>query len=312
MLLKKNNRAWKRSAGLAVGTALVLAGAAMLPFVGTAAAASGQVLPSPSDPNPAGYARGYTKPSDQADLAFPTPGVVAKVAVKAGEIVEKGKTVIAQQNDLEEQAALVAADREIESAQAQILAAQADLEKKRVDLARVEKVYKDEVAAGTTNSELDEARVNVKIGEIALEFRKTEKKAAEAKRDQAQVKVDQRKLISPISGVVAKVDLHAGEGTDIQRPAGIQLVQNNPLWVEARIPTAKADALQNGQTLKVYYFDNPTPLDAKVIFLSPVADAGMSVRLVRLELPNPKNRESGLPIFVSVPDNLAGQAARAK
>jgi len=308
---------WTGVSALSLGATALLMGELCLaatPAPAPARTVAGVVAPpSSTDPNPPGYARGYTKPSDQADLAFATPGVVKRVPVKAGDTVEKDKTVIAVQDDAEELAKLAVAEGEILNADYQIRAADADLAKKRVDLRRVEDVNAKIIAEGKTNSEVDEARVNVKIAEIAYDYRKQDKKQKELERDLQKVRVEQKRILSPINGVVAKIELHAGEGTDIQRPAGIQLVQNDPLWVEAQVPTAKAAGLQKGQTLKVFYPDSPKPLDAKVIFLAPVANAGANVRLVRLELPNPTNREAGLPMLVSVPENQgAGQAAQAK
>jgi multidrug resistance efflux pump len=122
------------------------------------------------------------------------------------------------------------------------------------------------------------------------------------------VKVVQKKLLAPISGIVSKVELHPGEGTDLTKPAGIQIVQNDPLWVEVDIPWQKADALRMGQTLDVRYTDPADRgewMQAKVIAMSPIADAASNQRPVRLELPNKNLRESGLQVQVKLPDNLA-------
>jgi multidrug efflux pump subunit AcrA (membrane-fusion protein) len=144
-----------------------------------------------------------------------------------------------------------------------------------------------------------------------VKYREATVNSTELKLAEEQVTLDQRKLMSPINGVVAKVDLHAGEGTDIQRPAGIKIVQNDPLWVEVNVPVAKADSLRLGQELPVQYVEGGDAMPAKIILLAPVANAGANVRMVRLQMPNPvrkdgTQRESGRQVFVKLPEPVAG------
>jgi multidrug efflux pump subunit AcrA (membrane-fusion protein) len=295
----------------------LLLGAATV--VGIAGFAVSQVAP-PATPAPAprsatsatpGEERGFTEPSDQSDISFPVPGIVSKVSVKPGDVVKVGQA-IAQQDDREEVARAKITEAELVSAKLQILASQADLDKKRVDVRRVETLYRELIAQGKTNTEIDEARVNVIIGEIAVKYRNGEVAQKALELELAKVKVEQRKIVSPIDGVVARVDLHAGEGTDLNRPAGILLVKNNPIRVKVNVPSAKAQTLKVGQDLQVKYVDGGEWMTAKITDLAAVGLAGAGVRTVRLEMPNPAVRETGLQVVVRLPENLAaaGRATR--
>ena len=315
-------------------TMLATAGLGLATVLGmTAAFAAPQPAPSipsaPAVPPPAAIAppapgfssdssipsaeRGVTVASDQSDLFFPIPGVVSKVMVKAGDAV-KANQLIAQQDDRAEVAKVNEAKAAIGVDKLQISAAEADLELKTALLGRQLELYKDLIAQGKSNNDIDEAKANEKIAKIAVDYRKETVKSTELKLAEEQVTLDQRKLLSPINGVVAKVDLHAGEGTDIQRPAGIKIVQNDPLWVEVNVPVAKADSLRLGQELPVQYVEGGDAMQAKIILLAPVANAGANVRMVRLQMPNPvrkdgTQRESGRQVFVKLPEPVAGAQA---
>jgi len=277
------------------------------------------VYPAPGLPSDlssiSGAEPGITRPSDQSDLFLPIPGVISKVYVKAGDVV-KANQLIAQQDDRAEVAKVNEATAAIKVDKLQIEAAKADKELKAALLDRQLKLYADLIKSGGSNSEIDEAKANEKIAEIAVMYREETVKSTELKLAEEQVTLDQRKLKSPINGVVAKVDLHAGEGTDIQRPAGIQIVQNDPLWVELNVPVAKSDSLRLGQELPVQYVEGGDAMQAKIILLAPVANAGANVRMVRLQMPNPvrkdgTQREAGRQVLVKLPEPIAGaQTAR--
>jgi hypothetical protein len=44
-----------------------------------------------------------------------------------------------------------------------------------------------------------------------------------------------------------------------------------------------------------------------VVYKAPVADAASDTQLVRLEVPNPNLRDTGLQALVNLPDNIAGE-----
>jgi RND family efflux transporter MFP subunit len=250
--------------------------------------------------------RGVTKPREEPKIVFVGPGVVMKVDVKEGDVVKAGQ-VLAVQDDREEQAKLQLIQGELDSALLQIDASVADKELKQVMLDRKEQLYDALIKAGKSNNELDEARVAVKIADIAVKFRKQEHAQKLLELGAQKVRLELKRLMSPINGVVAKIEVKAGEGTDITRPA-MQIVQNDTLKVEVDIPSTKCKNLKagpNGDTLMVRYMDEEKWMPAKVVFLTPYADPSSGTRKVRMEMANEGNREAGLPVYVKLPDNLA-------
>lgn len=255
-----------------------------------------------------GVERGVTRPSEEHKLVFAGPGVIGKVLVKDGDPVKAGQ-VIAEQDDAVERAQMLQAEAKLYAAELQIGAAEADLAQKQVELGRKKAIYRDLIDQGKTNSELDEAMVAVKIGEIAVKYRKQERVAEQLEMDVLKVKIQQKKLISPIDGLVARVDVRTGEGADMTKPA-VVVVNNTPLWVEVNVPTVKARSLQVSQSLAVKYTDEDQWQQGEILVKFPVADAGANVQRVRLQLANESRRESGIPVVVKLPDGSAA-AARA-
>jgi len=251
---------------------------------------------------------GFTKPLHEPKLVFVKPGVISKVNVKDGDVVKAGQ-VLATQDDREEQAEIKSLQGDIVGAQLQIEASQADYELKKVQLNRKLEVY-----GNKPNSEVDEARAAVKVAEISIRYRQQELSTAKQKLEAAKVRAEQKQLPSPINGIVAKVDIRVGEGSDISRPA-IQVVANDTLYVETNVPATKAKTMKVGQPLQVRYQDEENWREGKIVFLTPYAHSGSGLRLIRLEMKNDDKREAGLNVYVRLPDaapaaNPAAAAAR--
>jgi len=257
----------------------------------------------------AGELRGISKPSNQGDLYFNGPGVVKAVNIKLGDMVKAGQ-VVATQDDREEQAVLLEKEMAVGTAELQIFAADADLANKQVILQRALDVNADVLAQGKTNTEIDEARTNVRIGEIAVKYRKKEYEAAKLSVETIKVKIEQKKLVSPLDGVVAKVDIHAGEGSDIQRSTNILIVRNDTLWVDVNIPADKVLQLrQKGvKQLQVRYLDSTDWQTADILNFQALANPGAYQTSVRLQVANPSLREAGLQMIVKLPDDGVADA----
>lgn len=324
---------WKfgrRVSSLVVLMALTPAGAALAADAGAArrpAAAPAPTVPA-ADPGavgaaPFGCERGVTKPIHEPKQSFSVPGIVDKLMVEEGQPIEVG-TVLAELDMREEQAKMLELQGDVKSADFQIAAAVADYKAKVVAYKRKQDLYAEELARNTnfSNSELDEARVAVEIAVIARDFRTQEKTQKEQEVKSLQVKMDMKRLVSRVKGVVSQIDVHPGEATDLSKPA-ITVVEYDKLYVEVDVPVVKARKLKKDDMLKVCYTDDYNEkgdkvdwYDAKVIFLTPYADASSGTRKVRLEMKNTTEgspapiREAGLTVYVRVSDSAAAASTR--
>lgn len=253
---------------------------------------------------------GTTKPKHEPKLSFYGPGIVAKLNVEEGQAVKAGE-VLAIQNDIEEVAKLETAKGEYVSAEFQIEAAVADLKLKEAILHRTEKIYPRTDARNNGFAELEKAQADVDVAHVAERFRRHDLEQKKIEIRNQEKRVDLRKLVSPVDGVVSKIDVKVGEGSDLSKPA-ITVVQTTTLYVEAELPPSKSKSLKVGDTLKVAYEDEKDQwMDAKIIFLTSYANPSSGGRKVRLEMPNTSNREAGLRLTVKLPEVPAATPAAA-
>lgn len=148
-------------------------------------------------------------------------------------------------------------------------AAEASLAQKKVDLKRLE------WAAGrgsATDLEVEHSRLDVKM---------------------AQITVDRMCLKSPIVGTVDKVEVEVGEAINGLADV-VRVVKTDPLWIDVHVPLAKGRTLKPGQVAEVKFPGAEKDISqAKLIYVSTVADAASSTLRVRIEVPNKLNRPAG-------------------
>lgn len=273
-----------------------------LSVLAVVAALSAGLAPAPS--GVAAY-EAHTEPSKRSKLNFAAPGIVTEVLVKEGDTVKQGQALLklderADKHLLESLAMEGKSTLKIE-------AAEADLSQKKVELDRKLKSFE---AGGVTQTEVDEAKINLLIREIQVKVESMTRRQKELEADRQAVRVEQMTVAAPFDGIVERIDLKVGETPDQQRPA-LYIVKNDMLHVTVPLPTGVALRLKMGDVLDVKYRDIEETVKGKVTFLSPFADAASETLLVRLELANPKGLPAGLGVSVLVP-NTAPTVGAAK
>jgi RND family efflux transporter MFP subunit len=237
---------------------------------------------------------GLTKPSERLELSLYAAGVVAEVKVKPGDHIKVGQLLLAEDiraEVLELDSLRIDAESDL-AAQA----SKVNAEVKKVELERIQKMHANKVA---TDQELEEARLNAEVARLQGLKAVQDQRQAQLKADKQKVRIQQMQLSSPIDGQVDSIDRNPGEVVDPVKPL-CTVVKNDPLWVEVHVPVSQSLLLKLGQTLPVRYNGDDKPAEAKVIYLAPQADAASNTQLVRLEMPNPSGRASGLQVQVDV------------
>ncbi|MDB5322750.1 MAG: cation efflux system [Phycisphaerales bacterium] len=242
----------------------------------------------------------FTLPFKEYKISFPTMGVIKEVRVKEGDMIRKGDMVM-KQDDSEDRAELRLLELDvneypIQAAEAKLRAAESEFQ------------AKDRMKAQGAGSDLEweRARAERDVAKVQIEASKQELKQKEAKRDKQTIHVTNMTLLAPTDGVVKELINDIGSNIDPTKPV-VTVVENNPLLVEVQVPALASLQVKKGETLRVSY-DKKTWKDASVSFLSPQADAGSGMRMIRLELPNPNGDPSGLQVFVELSDKLLAAA----
>lgn len=265
----------------------------VLGFIGlTAVSARAQAGPEE------GVVVAYTEPSKRLKLAFNGLGVIREVKVKEGDVIKQGQVLVQQDDEVE---ALEFERLEAEaSSTARVEAAEADHRFKQ-------KTYERKSSAGEgvfNETEIEEAELDMVFREKQMVIANLDRSQNQLRARQQGAKVDRMQLKSLIDGVVEKIEVWEGEMADPSRPA-IIVVKNDPMYVMMKdLNTRQVAQLRLGDELDVRYPGDANWRKAKIVFISPVADAASDTQLVRLEMPNPDQRATGLPIEVRLPAKL--------
>ena len=243
---------------------------------------------------------GITRPSSDIVLSFVRPGVVKKVYVKQGQFVKKGQLLVQLKADLEENKV-----QQLKEAVANPTKENAE----KSNLAMRQQEHKDmkkahQEGAGT-KQEVMRAKEEVVKSEFTLEQMAFEKSQMKLQLAEAQILVNQTKLLSPIDGFVERVFTEEGEGIDRLKET-LTLVRIDPLWIDVPVPLQEAYLLKKGTKLKVKF---PIPgqsqkeiLEGKVIYRAAIADAGSETLIFRIEVKNSKNRIAGERVKIELPE----------
>lgn len=248
-----------------------------------------------------------TAPSADVTLSFVQPGRIAKVNIKEGESVKAGQ-VLVQQDDAVERARLAQLEADSKNI-INIQAGEASLAQKQVDLKKLEKAAALNAA---TALEVEHAKLDVKIADLSVKLAVFELEQAQRKYEEARIQIDNMSLISPIDGMIEKIEAESGESVNALEDI-VQVVQINPLWIDAPVPLEKARNLQYGDTTQVFFPDSKNKsLEGTIIFIGAVADAASSTLRVRIQVPNRSLRPAGEHVRVTFPTSQKKAGANEK
>jgi RND family efflux transporter MFP subunit len=251
--------------------------------------------------------RGITEPVRDLSLGVPVDGIVRDVPVKEGDTVKAGVPLLRLDARLEE----------LEVKRRQIL---------RDDGARLEATrQRRDILEGLLNSarslykgsgsisETELRRTELEYLEAAAAVRSLEADRARSgvEYDIAKSDFDRRTVTSPINGVVVSVLVDTGER--VRRDDAVVRVvdQSNCIFtVNVEEPFARTIKLGDSRRVEVMSGEQVIPVEARVIFVSPVADPASGLVKMKLEFANPDGRvRPGLPgrIALQRPDGPSAE-----
>lgn len=234
---------------------------------------------------PPGYSC-LIEPSQRVELRSSVEGRIESIAVERGAEVRRGQVLVEIESSAE-RAALEAArfravmEGQIKTAESRRVAAQKKLQR------RDELVQEQFIAA----QERDDSAAEMALAEAAIVEAQDNRRLAELEQRRLQELIEQRRIRSPINGVVTERLQHAGEiaQTGDSARAILRLAQTHPLRVEAVLPVAMLGKVRTGATARV---SAEAPLtgsyNATVAIVDRVVDSASGTFRVRLDLPNPR------------------------
>ncbi|MBU0945562.1 MAG: efflux RND transporter periplasmic adaptor subunit [Proteobacteria bacterium] len=222
----------------------------------------------------------FLEPNQVVDMGSSYRDRLAVLHVKAGERVQVGQLlaefdsqVLQSRLDLAKTAA--AFHGSIDSAQALVTL-------RRSKLAALEKLHQ---SGNARPQELDTVRTNLAMAEAQLLDAYESRKLKEAEQAVIAAQLEEKKLYSPLDGVVLKIYKQEAElvGTS-EEESILTLVQLDPLLAVFHLSSTSLPAIQVGESALLVVAGKQ--VRAEVDFISPVIEAQSGTVAIRFRLPN--------------------------
>lgn len=230
--------------------------------------------------------KAVTRPSQDAVMGFSLATQVAEILVRGGQEVTKGQVLI--RGDDTEDAAILAmqkyrADTNLPVDRAAKAREQADKEYE-IQLETLKR-------GGSTQQQVDRARVAAELAAIDVEIGKYQIKQEQLQVPRLQARLEKFSLRAPFNGVIDSINADLGQAV-AENEKILRMVNVDPLWLDVPAPTddPAAAALKVGDPawVLVDLGGQARVANGKVIEVAPTADPASRRRRVRVELPNPK------------------------
>ncbi|MCI0422916.1 MAG: efflux RND transporter periplasmic adaptor subunit [Acidobacteria bacterium] len=227
---------------------------------------------------------GALKPVAQVDVISKMTGRIDQLKAEIGDWVDKG-TLIAKVDEDEVRQQVNRAAAALEVAKASLSQKQTDLEILKKELDRTLELHENQLIP---RRDLDTAEARYR-GAIAQE------KLAEAQIDQAQaelrelrVRLDNTRILAPISGLVGKRHVDNGALISPSIPV-VSVVDLSTMVMEINVPEKDLVKIRSGLEANIALDAFPEQkFKGRVIRISPVLDAATRTGSVEIEVPNPK------------------------
>jgi RND family efflux transporter MFP subunit len=228
------------------------------------------------------------QPREMVTVSAPLEGVLERVAVDRGDVVQAGSVLAVLESSLERATVAIARARAAQDYHIKANQIRVDFGDRR--FVRTDDLFKKNLVP---LKELDEAETTKLLAAYSLVEANEEKRLADLDVERTQAALALRTVRSPIDGVVTERLRHPGELASREHPL-MKIARLDPLRVEVFVPIGLYGQVAVGQRAVVVP-EAPLnrPLEARVIVVDKVADAASSTFGVRLEIPNPGNRVPG-------------------
>lgn len=222
------------------------------------------------------------EPRALVELASSERGLIEEILVGRGDWVSAGEPVVRLEDEMQRLQVEMAAVRK--DSELTVRAEETRLEMREAELERATRLQERDVAAAT---QVDNARIEVALTQIAIEEARLARRLAEIEHAQALSLLDRRTVRSPVNGVVVALDASPGEFAFEQSPM-MTLAEMDPLFVEVFAPLDHYGRIAVGDEYEVV---QSPPLQgrfaARVSVVDQVFDAASGTFGVRLEIANP-------------------------
>ncbi|MCK5944922.1 MAG: efflux RND transporter periplasmic adaptor subunit [Planctomycetes bacterium] len=225
---------------------------------------------------------GVSVPSHRAAIAAEQSGTIVEMTVREGARIEQGDVLFRLSNRLQQ--------LEVDRLQAKVDTkldherALANLEHADQKAERMRELLEQKISAEATASEvaLESRLAKLSLGQVEFDRELLLNELL-----QAQARLEQRTLRSPLTGVVTRRYKQFGETADKLEPV-VEVMSLDPLWIQFECPVSRRKEFEVGSMVRVTPTnDDKEPRTATVEYRSLQSAVSSHTFMVRATMPNP-------------------------
>lgn len=234
---------------------------------------------------------GVTRPVSDVELSFVQPGKIKYIFVNEGDLVEAGKVLMQQEDEIELIQLNILKGRS--GNDLPIRLAKLEYQQKMKDL---ESIKAAREKGAITQWEVEHAELDVDTALLKVKIREFERDQDKLKLDSISESIKRLSIVSPLDGTVEEIRIEIGETIQALSPV-IRIVKKNPLLIDLATPVDLVKKIDVGQPA-IVTFDDGEEQRGEVIAISSVADAAATTLEVSIQVENPGERPAGERITV--------------
>ena len=189
---------------------------------------------------------GFTEPIRKIQVAASESARVANVVVKRGAVIQKGDVLMELDTKLLEASLRVAQAKSRASARIDALRIEQEMKEDRYA-----KIHGLHASGAGSPEETKRAKADAAVAALNVQSALEDQTTSELEVAEIEARIEQRRVRSPINGVVTDLMQEPGEYVSLNEPHIATVVQLETLRVTFFFPTDLAASLREGQILKL-------------------------------------------------------------
>ncbi len=221
------------------------------------------------------------EPEETIELGSAVTGILSSIGVERGDKVNQGQVLATLSSEVEARNLALAKARANDYTE--LRSAKKAAEHATRELKRAQAMFDKKLVS---RQFLDKASTEASLAQLQLEQAKANLKQAKLEQRLAESRLQQRRITSPIAGLVA--DRYASPGQRIQDQPLLKLIKTDPLRVEVIVPARHFNQFKVGDILKVEpQLKGMSEKRAVVTIVDQMLDTASNSFRLTLALPNP-------------------------
>ena len=220
-------------------------------------------------PAKAGTVEGFAEAFRHIEVATGSNGgLITEINVREGDTVRAGQIVAKLDTSVLEASLDIAQRRSTFDGRLDAAVAEKTMRQRRLG-----KLRQLAERGHASPAEINRAEADLAVATAQVKLAEEERELAELECHRIQAQIEERRLRSPIDGVVVEVFREVGESTQISEPRLLTLVQLNPLRVKFPVSVEQSKSFEQGNFVTIQLPEFRTVVEAEVEVVAPVFDA---------------------------------------